>query len=126
MKFIIVQITNENDALETDISASDSGLQPSKPSYHLMLGPAPNGDIVLTPSELLQRIGFAVADQLKDTDGIIRREAEGAQSLMLALAEGGQMVLRFDIGVSKADAMNALIDGGLARQNAGDEEIAVA
>ena len=89
MKFIIVQITNENDALETDISASDSGLQPSKPSFHLMLGPAPNGDIVLTPSELLQRIGFAVADQLKDTDGIIRREAEGAQSLMLALAEGG-------------------------------------
>ena len=37
MKFVIVQITNENDTLEADISASDSGLRPSKPSYHLML-----------------------------------------------------------------------------------------
>ncbi len=126
MKFIIVQITNENDTLEADISASDSGLGPSKPSYHLMLGPAPNGDIVLTPAELLRRIGFAVADQLKDTEEMIRREAEGARSLMLALDEGGQMVMRFDIGVSKGDAMNALIDGGLARQQAGDDELAPA
>ena len=126
MKFIIVQITNENDALEADISASDSGLKPSNPSFHLMLGPAPNGDIALTPEELLRRLGFAVADQLKDIEEMIRREAEGARSLMLALDEGGQMVLRFDIGVSKADAMNALIDGGLARQKAGDDEIAFA
>ena len=126
MKFIIVEITNENDTLEADISASDAGLQPSEPSYHLMLGPSPNGDIVLTPAELLRRIGFAVANQLKDTEQIIRREAEGAQALMLALEEGGQMVMRFDIGVSKADAMNALIDGGLARQKTGDDEITLA
>jgi hypothetical protein len=126
MRFIIVEITNENDTLEADISASDSGLQPSKPSFHLMLGTAPHGDIVLTPEELLRRIGFAVADQLKDTEAMIRREAEGARSLMLALEEGGQMVLRFDIGISKADAVNALIDGGLARQKAGDDEIALA
>ncbi len=119
MKFVIVQITNENETLEADISASDSGLRPSKPSYHLMLGPAPNRDIVLTPAETLRRIGFAVADQLKDEEEMIRREAEGARSLMLGLEEGGQMVLRFDIGVSKSDAMNALIDGGLERQKVG-------
>jgi hypothetical protein len=72
---------------------------------------------VLTPAETLRRIGFAVADQLKDTEPMIRREAQGARSLMLGLEEGGQLVVRFDIGVSKADAMNALIDGGLERQN---------
>ena len=49
---------------------------------------------------------------------MIRREAEGAISLMLALDEDGQVVLRFDIGVSKSDAVNALIDGGMARQKA--------
>ena len=86
-----------------------------------MLGSAPNGDIALTPAQLLQRIGFAVADQLKDVEEMLRLEAEGARSLMLALDEGGQMVLRFDIGISKADAMNALIDGGLARQKAGGD-----
>jgi len=48
MKFV-VEITNEKDSLEADVSASDSGLKPSKPSFHLMLGPAPRGDIVLTP-----------------------------------------------------------------------------
>ena len=122
MQFIIVQITNEGDMLEADISASESGLQPSKPSFHLLLGPALGRDIVLTPAEGLRRIGFAVADQLKDPDELIRREAEGARSLILALPEDGQMVLRFDIGVSKADAMNALIDGGLARQKAVDQE----
>jgi hypothetical protein len=53
MKFIAIQIANENDRLETDISSSDEGLRPSKPSYHLMLGPALNGDIVLTPAEML-------------------------------------------------------------------------
>jgi hypothetical protein len=42
--------------------------------------------------------------------------------MILALPEDGQMVLRFDIGVSKADAMNALIDGGSARQQAVDRE----
>lgn len=120
MQFVIVQVTNENDTLEADISASDSGLQPSKPSYHLMLGPALSREITLTPAEVLRRIGFAVADQLKDEEEMICREAEGARSLMLALEDGGQMVLRFDIGVSKADAMNALIDGGLARQRAGE------
>jgi hypothetical protein len=118
MKFVIVQITNENETLEADISASDSGLKPSKPSYHLMLGPALGREIVMTPAEALRRIGFAVADQLKDAEEMIRREAEGARSLMLALEEDGQVVLRFDIGVSKTDAMNALIDGGLSRQQA--------
>jgi hypothetical protein len=55
MKFIIIQITNENEILEADISASDSGLKPSKPCFHLMLGPAPRSDIVLTPHEALRR-----------------------------------------------------------------------
>src|SRR3954469_19299178 len=100
MKFVIVPMTHENDTLEADISASGSGLEPSTPSYHLMLGPALERDIVLTPAEALRRIGFAIADQLKDTEVTIRREAEGARSLLLALDEGGQMVLRFDIGVS--------------------------
>ena len=71
MKFIIVEITNENDTLEANVSASDSGLQPSEPSYHLMLGNAPNGDIALTPAQLLQRIGFAVADQVKDAEEML-------------------------------------------------------
>jgi hypothetical protein len=119
MQFVIVQVTNENDTLEADISASDSGLLPSKPSYHLMLGPALSHEIVLTAAEVLRRIGFAVADQLKDEEEMIRSEAEGARSLMLALEDGGQMVLRFDIGVSKADAMSALIDGGLERSRSG-------
>lgn len=121
MKFVIVEITNQNDTLEADISASDEGLHPTKPSYHLMLGPALGRDIVLTPAEVLRRIGFAVADQLKDTEQMIRREAEGARSLMFALEEDGQMVLRFDLGVSKSDAVNALIDGGLDRQKAGED-----
>src|SRR3954469_18387270 len=108
MKFVIVPMTHENDTLEADISASGSGLEPSKPSYHLMLGPAPRSDIVLTPAEALRRIGFAVADQLKDEEEMIRREAEGVRSLILSLDDGAQMVLRFDIGVSKADALNAL------------------
>ena len=119
MKFVIVQITNENDILEADISASDSGLQPSKPSYHLMLGPTLNREIVLTPAEALRRLGFAVADQLKDEEEIIRQEAEGARSLMFALDDDGQVVLRFDIGVSKSDATDALIDGGLKRTKVG-------
>jgi hypothetical protein len=97
MKFIIVEITNENDTLEANISASDSGLQLSKPSYHLILGPAPHGDIVLTPQELLRRIGFAVADQLKDSEEMIRRDAEGARSLMLALEEVGADALAMDV-----------------------------
>ena len=50
VNFLIIQITNQNEILEADISASDSGLRPSKPSYHLMLGPAPRGDIVLSPT----------------------------------------------------------------------------
>jgi hypothetical protein len=115
MNFIIIQITNENEILEADISASDSGLKPSKPSFHLMLGPAPRGDIVLTPHEVLRRIGFAVADQLKDSEEMIYREAEGARSLLLGLDDGGQVVLRFDIGVSKEAAVDALIGGGLER-----------
>jgi hypothetical protein len=123
MKFVIVQITNENDTLEADISASDSGLKPSNPSYHLMLGPALGRDIVLTPAEALRRVGFSVADQLKDEEEMIRREAEGARALMLSLDEDGQLVLRFDIGVSKADATNALIDGGLARQSSAEGDM---
>jgi hypothetical protein len=115
MKFIIIEISNENEILEADISASDSGLKPSKPSFHLMLGPAPRSDIVLTPHEALRRIGFAVANQLKDEEELIRREAEGARSLLMGLDEDGQVVLRFDIGVSKTAAVDALIDGGLER-----------
>jgi hypothetical protein len=115
MKFIIIQITNENEILEADISASDSGLKPSKPRFHLMLGPAPRSDIVLTPHEALRRIGFAVADQLKDAEEMIRQEAEGARLLLMGLDDDGQVVLKFDIGVSKAAAVDALIDGGLER-----------
>src|ERR1700722_11023019 len=118
MAFIIIQITNQNEILEADISASDSGLSPSKPSYHLMLGPSPRGDIVLTPHEVLRRIGFAIADQLKDTEEMICREAEGARSLMVGLDDGGQVFLRSDIGVSKEAAVDALIDGGLERARA--------
>jgi hypothetical protein len=120
MKFVIVQITNENDILEADISASDSGLHPSKPSYHLMLGAVPRGDIVLTTQEALRRIGFAIADQLKDEEETIRQEAHGARALLLGLDEGGQVVLRFDIGVTKSAAVNALIDGGLERKRVDD------
>src|SRR5438874_470408 len=98
MKFVIIDITNENETLEANVSASDSGLRPGKPSYHLMLGPAPNSDIVLTPAEVLRRIGWAVADQLKDEEEAIRREAEGARSLILGLDDDGQAVIRFDIG----------------------------
>jgi len=116
MKFVIIEITNENELLEANVSASDSGLRPGKPTYHLVLGPAPNRDIVLTPAEALRRIGWAVADQLGDEEEMIRREAEGARSLILGLHEAGQIVLRFDIGITKADAMDALIDGGLDRQ----------
>lgn len=119
MRFVLVEITNQNDLLEADISASDSGLRPSKPSFHLMLGPAPNKDISLTPAEGLRRLGWAVADQLKDDEDMIRREAEGARSLILELDEDGQIVLRFDIGITKAEAMDALIDGGLDRKNQG-------
>ncbi len=115
MQFVIIEITNENESLEANVSASDSGLRPSRPTYHLMLGPAPNRDIVLTPAEVLRRIGFAVADQLKDDEEMMRREAEGARSLILNLDEGAQIVLRFDIGVSKAEAVDALIDGGIQR-----------
>ena len=121
MKFVIVQITNQNDMLEADVSASESGLQPSEPSYHLMLGPAPRRDIVLTPAEVLRRIGFAVTDQLKDAEELIRREAEGARSLILSLEDGGEVVLRFDVGVSTSDATDALIDGGLDRQRVGED-----
>ena len=115
MKYVIIQITNENEILEAEVSASDSGLKPSKPNFHLMLGPAPRSDIVLTPLEALRRIGFAVADQLKDTEPIIRQEAEGVRTLLLELEESGHVVLRFDIGVPKAAAVDALIDGGLER-----------
>jgi hypothetical protein len=121
MNYVIVSITNENDILEADLSVSDDGLHPSEPSYHLMLGPALDRDIVLTPVEALRRIGFAVADQLKDTEPMIRREAEGARSLLMGLDDGGQVVLRFDIAVPKSDAVNALIDGGLAREKATDD-----
>ena len=119
MKYVIVQITNENEILEADVSASEVGLHPSEPSCHLMLGPALDRDIVLTPAEALRRVGFAVADQLKDTEEMIRREAEGARSLLMQLDSDGEVVLRFDIAVPKVDAVNALIDGGLARQRAG-------
>lgn len=115
MKFVIVEITNENETLEANVSASESGLRPGSPSFHLMLGPAPRGDILLTPQEVLRRLGWAVADQLKDGDEEIRKEAEGARSLMLGLEEDGQIVLRLDIGVKKAAAVDALIDGGLER-----------
>ena len=50
-----------------------------------MLGPAPNRDIVRTPAEVLRRIGFAIADQLKAEEETIRREAEGARSLMMGM-----------------------------------------
>jgi hypothetical protein len=122
ISFVIVEVTNENETLEANVSASDNGLRPSKPSFHLMLGPAPNRDIVLTPAEVLRRIGFAIADQLKDEEEMIRREAEGARSLMMGLEDGGHVVLRFDIGVSKQEAMDALIDGGLDRQRASERE----
>jgi hypothetical protein len=115
MKFVIIQITNENDTIEADISASDSGLKPSKPSFHLMLGPSPRSDIVLTPKEALRRTGWAIADQLKIGDDFIRREAEGARSLLMRLDDDGEAVLRFDIGVPKTLAVDALIDGGLER-----------
>ena len=48
-------------------------------------------------------------------DEIIRKEAQGARTLIMGLDEDGQLVLRFDIGVSKASAVDALIDGGLER-----------
>ncbi len=124
MNYVIVSITNENDILEADLSASDDGLHASDPSYHLLLGPTLDRDIVLTPAEALKRIGFAVADQLKDTEQMIRREAEGARSLLMGLNDGGRVVLRFDIAVPKVDAVNALIDGGLARQKTTDDQSA--
>ena len=109
MKFVIISITNENETLEANVSASEEGLRPSKPNYHLMLGPAPRGDIVLTPHETLRRIGWAVADQLKDDERTIRQEAEGARALLLGLDDDGLVVLRFDIGVNKSAAVNALM-----------------
>jgi len=124
MKFVIVEITNEKDSLEADVSASDSGLKPSKPSFHLMLGPAPRGDIVLTPREVLRRIGWAVADQLKDGEETIRQEGEGVRSLLLGLDEDGQVVLRLDIGVKKVEAVDALIDGGLERNKVTSDQSA--
>lgn len=120
VQFVIVQVTNENDLLEADVSASDSGLQATTPCYHLMLGPAPRGDIALTPQEVLRRLGWAIADQLKDAEEMIRKEAQGARALLLGLAEHGQVVLRLDIGVTKAEAIDALIDGGLDRQHDDD------
>jgi hypothetical protein len=122
MNYVIIAVTNENEILEADVAASSDGLRPSKPSYHLILGPSPNSDVVRTPAEVLRRIGFAVADQLKDGEEMIRREAEGARSLILGLPESGQVILRFDLGVSKDDAVNALIDGGLKRQQDGEGE----
>src|SRR4051794_8584291 len=101
MKYVIISVTNQNDTLEADVSASDSGLRPGKPSFHLMLGSALNGDIVLTPAEALRRVGFAVADQLTDEEEGIRQEAEGARSLLLGPDEDAQIVLRFDVGVTK-------------------------
>jgi hypothetical protein len=112
----MIQITNENETLEAEVTASDSGLKPSKPSFHLMLGPSPRSDIVLTPHEVLRRIGFAVADQLKDAEEMIRKEAEGARSLIIGLDEDGEVVVRFDIAVRKGMAVDSLIDGGLDRQ----------
>ena len=116
MKYIIIQITNENEILEADVSASDSGLKPSKPSFHLMLGPAPRSDIVLTPHEALRRVGWAIADQLKIDDEMIRKEAEGARSLIMGLDEDGDVVVKFDIALPKRLAVDSLIDGGLERQ----------
>lgn len=81
-----------------------------------MLGPAPRGDILLTPREILRRLGWAVADQLKDAEEMIRTEAHGARALLLGLAEDGQVVLRLGIGVTKAAAIDALIYGGLEWQ----------
>ena len=116
MKYVIIQITNENEILEADVSASDSGLTPSKPSFHLMLGPAPQSDIVLTPLEALRRVGWAIADQLKIDDEMIRKEAEGARSLIMGLDEDGDVVVKFDIALPKRLAVDSLIDGGLERQ----------
>jgi len=116
VKYVIIQITNENEILEADVSASDSGLKPSKPSFHLMLGPAPRSDIVLTPHEALRRVGWAIADQLKIDDEMIRKEAEGARSLIMGLDEDGDVVVKFDIALPKRLAVDSLIDGGLERQ----------
>src|SRR3954453_13345798 len=58
-------------------------------TYHLMLGPAPNKEIVLAPAEVLRRIGWAIADQLKDDEETIRSEAEGPRSLILGLDDDG-------------------------------------
>ena len=105
-----------NEILEAEVSASDSGLKPSKSNFHLMLGPAPQSDIVLTPLEALRRVGWAIADQLKIDDEMIRKEAEGARSLIMGLDEDGDVVVKFDIALPKRLAVDSLIDGGLERQ----------
>jgi pyrroloquinoline quinone biosynthesis protein B len=75
-------------------------------------------DLNKSLTERLERADVVLFDAtLFDDDEMIRREAEGARSLMLGLEEDAQIVLRFDIGVSKAAAMDALIDGGLERNS---------
>ena len=64
-----------------------------------------------------KKLAEKALDQLKDEEETIRREAEGARSLILGLDDDGQIVLRFDVGVSKAEAIDALIDGGLERES---------